>query len=221
MAQPAKFLFDTEFVIDARGRARLADEDEERLTRAELDAACAEARAAGAAESAMREREASERRQAEALERMAEGLRGLAERQGAVLAEALAQATRLALAIARRVAPAALARQPLAEIEALVGHQLAELVDEPRVVVRVAADLVGPLEARLDGLAAASGFAGAVILIADDALAPGDCRIEWADGGVERDEMALWQAFETAIARVLDDQAQEPGATAPEARSQS
>jgi flagellar assembly protein FliH len=34
-------------------------------------------------------------------------------------------------------------------------------------------------------------------------MAPGDCRIEWADGGVNRDEAATKSAIDEVVARYV------------------
>src|SRR3546814_8811652 len=48
-----------------------------------------------------------------------------------------------------------------------------------------------------------SGFEGKLVFLADERLKTGDLRVEWADGGVERNQMALWQEIDAVIARVL------------------
>jgi flagellar assembly protein FliH len=39
--------------------------------------------------------------------------------------------------------------------------------------------------------------------MAEDGLAAGDCRIEWADGGVARDEAATLAVIDDAVARYI------------------
>jgi flagellar assembly protein FliH len=39
--------------------------------------------------------------------------------------------------------------------------------------------------------------------MSEDGLAPGDCRIEWADGGVSRDEAATLTVIDDAVARYV------------------
>ena len=59
-------------------------------------------------------------------------------------------------------------------------------------MLRVNDALFDALQRRLAAIAQANGYAGKIVLLADDALAPGDGRIEWADGGAERDTRRLW-----------------------------
>lgn len=106
--------------------------------------------------------------------------------------------------IAKKLVPGLIERHGLAEIETLLGECLARLHDEPRIVVRVADATLDALRPRLDALAASIGFTGRIIAIGDPALPAGDARIEWADGGAERDSARAWADIDSHIARFLD-----------------
>ena len=88
--------------------------------------------------------------------------------------------------IVAKLVPGLAAKDPLAEVEAFATKCLHEAIDEPRVVLRVAHEIYEPLRERLDALANAAGYAGRIVLLVDDAIAAGDARVEWADGGAER-----------------------------------
>ena len=47
------------------------------------------------------------------------------------------------------------------------------------------------------------GFDGRLIVLAETGLAPGDCRIEWADGGLTRDRAATAAAIGEAVTRYV------------------
>lgn len=113
-------------------------------------------------------------------------------------------AAELAMTVARKVIPEISERGALTEIEAMVRKCLADRFDEPRVVVRVHDSLLDGLRARIDSTAAMAGFAGKLVLLADDSLNLTDCRIEWADGGAEKDEARLWKEIEEAARRFTD-----------------
>lgn len=115
----------------------------------------------------------------------------------------------LALTVARKLAPALMAREPMAEIEAFIGEFFADVIDEPRVVVRVNEALLANMAERVDEFAAANGFNGKIVVIAEESLAGSDCRIEWADGGANRRGEQLESEIDAAVARYLD-----PGAGA-------
>jgi flagellar assembly protein FliH len=112
-------------------------------------------------------------------------------------------ATELALAILRKMHPALSAKRGLDEVEAVLASCLEQLKKEPRLVAYVPNDLLDPLNERVSTISAARGFEGRVVLIGDPELADSDCRIEWADGGLERDTRRLWSDIEAALDRCL------------------
>ncbi|MFY8153393.1 MAG: flagellar assembly protein FliH [Hyphomicrobiales bacterium] len=101
------------------------------------------------------------------------------------------QAVDLALAVARRLAGAAIERFPTAEIERLVREAFSDLRATPHVVVRVEPMLVEPMTPLFERLARETGYAGRLVVLGDDALGASDVRIEWADGGIARDLATL------------------------------
>jgi flagellar assembly protein FliH len=114
-----------------------------------------------------------------------------------------------------KAVPASGRKAPLLEIEALLSDCLREAFDEPRLVLRVADSLFEPLQQRLAAITGAAGFAGKVVLLADEALGPGDARVEWAEGGAERDQRRLMHDIDGALARALDS-IPVPGTSPPE-----
>jgi len=95
-----------------------------------------------------------------------------------------------------------IAREPFAEISALATETFTHLVKAPQVVVHIGADAYEPTKAKLDEIAQARGFEGRLVVLSDAAMAPGDCSIEWADGGVARDRTATLAAIAPARIRV-------------------
>jgi len=203
MAHPRKFLFEQSFDHLA-GRGAKARQAEEKFSRVELDAA-REAARAEARDAALSEAAAAA--EAKAAAAVAALARDLAALLGAVDARA-AETQRLAVAALRAIVaktlPAFAAKAPLAEVEAFAAKYFREAIDEPRIVLRVADEVYEPLQARLDGIAATAGYAGRVVLLADTALAAGDARVEWADGGVERSLAEALSDFDAAMARLAD-----------------
>lgn len=143
--------------------------------------------------------------------RLAASLQGIEEMLARLLGGAAAEAEAgrremvgIALAISRKLLPSFSQRHGLAEIEEMVAQCVGELVDEPRLVIRVADAMLDAVAEKVEAVTAARGFAGRVVMLADAALPPGDCRIEWADGGVERDTARLWRDVDALAARLLD-----------------
>lgn len=194
MIQPVKYTFDTPFEAARPGRRARTSFD-----LAELEAAKQSAYADGARDGAAKERAATERREADALAAIAEALRAVAEARADAHAAAVDEGARLAGALARRFAGRLIARDPAFEVEALLRGCLESLHGEPRIVLRVGAeafDLLGP---RIDALAATVGFAGRIVLVGDPSLTGAACRVEWADGGAERDDAETWAAIDALL----------------------
>jgi flagellar assembly protein FliH len=110
----------------------------------------------------------------------------------------------------RKVIPELARRNALNEIEQLVRECLQAIYDEPRVVVRGHDRVIAALQPRIDAMAASCGFHGKIVLFADDQLNETDCRVEWADGGAERNLDDMWRQIDAALERIADD-----GAAAP------
>ena len=156
-----------------------------------------EARNAGLAEAAA----ATETRTAEAAARIAEcaeRLLALADRECETLRR---DASMLAIAAAKSIAGTLIDKQPLSEIEALVEACLAPLRNAPQLVVRLRAGEADALRERLGAIAERAGFTGRLVVLGEDNFAPGDCRIEWADGGIMRDRNKAIASIESTVAR--------------------
>ena len=185
MVHMRKFTFDTSFDPDAPDEEPLVGDvepaepeppPEPTYGQAELDAAVAAARAEGQAEGEARGRAAAEQAIDAAL---SQALAAIADRMETLVAEHRAadaalqrEAVRVARAAAGRVLPELARRHGLDELAAVVRDCLADLSEEPRMVVRVADALLDPLRARLDREPAVQGFAGHLVLLADERLGP-------------------------------------------------
>jgi flagellar assembly protein FliH len=207
MSTPHKFLFDQSF--DApdppRGAARnVPAAPEPTFTTAQLDAARAASTSEGRM-AALAEATCSVEGQAAAtLTRLEAALTTLLDARARMAEEAQRRAIEVAQIVLRKAVPALSRKAPLLEIEAMVADCLREAFDEPRIVLRVADVLFEALQKRLGALTASTGFAGRIVLLADEMLGPGDARVEWADGGAERDTGRLMRDIDGALARALD-----------------
>ena len=128
----------------------------------------------------------TERQLASAMSRCAAAVETIAARMGDVEDRMGSEAVSVAFAVARKLAPALIERQPMIEVAALVTDCLKHLIGVPHVVVRVNDALYESVHARLDDIAQTCGFSGRLAIVADPDLAAGDARVEWADGGVAR-----------------------------------
>ncbi len=109
------------------------------------------------------------------------------------------QIRRMALAIAKKILPSFVAQNGLAEIETLVSDTIRQMGREPRLVVRVHEAEFDVLNEKIQAIAERRAFSGKIVVLADADIAAGDCRIEWADGGIERNTPATEKAIEQTL----------------------
>jgi flagellar assembly protein FliH len=109
----------------------------------------------------------------------------------------------LSLAMVRRLFPEFARRHGLEEVKELLGRCLDNLRTEPRFTVKVASGQAEALKAEVDALAQSRGFEGRIAVAAEENLKPGDCRIEWSQGGMIRSADETWKAIEAAMEQAL------------------
>lgn len=221
MGAPHKFLFDqsfdqTEAARPAVGRkASPALPPEPTFSKAELDAAQAAGLEAGRIAALAEAAQAAETRAAEALAALAAGLSELLAARDSEAAAAQERAIEAMRDVLRKLAPALSRKAPLVELEEFITQCLRDAFDEPRLVLRIADSAFEAVQQRLAALTAATAFAGKVVLLADETLEQGDARVEWAEGGAERDARRLVHDIDGALARALDS-IPVPGTSRPE-----
>jgi flagellar assembly protein FliH len=199
MAAPAKFLFDVDFsapekrekpVTPAEIAAKIA-EAEARAYRAGYDAAQREAKVE------------SDRRAALALEEIGIAVKGIASRFASIETRMETEAVDVAVAVARKLCVELIAREPLGEIMALVSDCFSHLVSTPHLVVRINDGLYDAARTQIERMAAQAGFEGRLVILAEPTIATGDCRIEWADGGVVLDRTAIEAKISELVGRYM------------------
>ena len=197
MASTAKYLFDEDFATGEKPTITLVEAERRRI-----DAESQAYRKGFTAGEAKAQGEAAQRAAA-ALQLMAEGLDKLNKALAGIEIRLETEAVEVAVAVAGKLCPALIAREPFAEISALATECFQHLVKTPHVVVRVGPAIYEIAKDKLDTIAQARGFTGRLVVMAEDSLAAGDCRIEWADGGVARDEAATLAVIDDAVARYV------------------
>ena len=200
MAAPAKFMFDTDFTAPNKARERAA-------TDAEIaqKVAAAEARAyRDGFDAGQREAKAeSDRRAALALEEIKLAMQGIAARLANVEDRMETEAVDVAIAVARKLCAELVAAEPLGEIIGLVKDCFSHLVATPHLVVRINDQLYEGAHERIERLAKQSGFEGRLVILAEPEIATGDCRIEWADGGVVLERAAIDGKIDELVDRYM------------------
>ena len=198
MGTAKKFTFDVEFrpegdLVSNAARAR----QRKVFTQDEIDQMFAKARAAGMKAGQVRAAEA----QAAAIADFCTVVReALTSAQGEI-ETVRAEATQLAFAAAKKLAPAALAQFPEGEVELALREAMHQAIGEPRIVLRASQPVIEAMSDKLADMAREEGFDGRIIAQAEPGLAAGDCRIEWRGGGAERSLAALEDAIDAVIAR--------------------
>jgi flagellar assembly protein FliH len=193
-----KFTFDTEFTGgESRPAPAARARQKQTLTNEELDTLQASARSEG--------ENNSQARAAEALERTIAALtisvRAALDTSHAEIEALRDEAARLALAMARKIAPAALAALPAGDVEIALRQAMHQAIGEPRITLRAAPAVTEVLEPRLAHIAHEEGYEGRVMVAADAGMTGGDCRIEWRGGGAARSEQIIEDALTALIAR--------------------
>jgi flagellar assembly protein FliH len=199
MGAPTKFLFDVDFTSGASRKETIALA-EHALKVADADKAGHKRGYADAQRDAKVE---ADRRIAAALERIAKGIGEAAVKLAAIETRLECEAVEVAVAVARKLAPALVAREPFAEISALASDCFRQLVASPHIAVRVNDALYAAAKEKLDDIVRARGFEGRLVVLAEPDIALGDCRIEWADGGINRDSGKTAAAIDESVARYV------------------
>lgn len=207
MAATRKFMFETNFENAEKAVAKSDRAPPPKpplsLTEEQVAEIRAQAFAEGRVKGADEAHASAETLAAQMLARIDERLTAVATALAPAVDEIRRDAVQVALAVMRKVTPGFARSANLTEIEALVTACLASTLDEPRVVVRVPDALLDAVKDKLATLPERSGFGGKVVLIADDNLGSADCRVEWADGGVERDPDWMWNRIQGVVERFL------------------
>jgi len=205
MSAAKKFLFETDFAGGADGKP-----DEAVIALVEHAAQLADAETAaqqrGYAQAQSDADVESGRRMADALERIAASLAIANDALHAIETRLECEAVEVAVAVARKLAPALLAREPFAEISALASECFRQLIAAPHIAVRVNDALYATAKEKLDEIVRARNYEGRLVVLAEPEIAVGDCRIEWADGGINRDSAAADAAIGGAVAGYVSAQ---------------
>jgi flagellar assembly protein FliH len=200
MASPAKFLFDMDFSAPDKGRERPATalEIAQKIASAEAHAY------RDGYDAGQREAKAeSDRRTALALEEIGIGIQAIKARFSGIETRMETEAVDVAVAVARKLCSELISGEPLGEITALARDCFSHLVSTPHLVVRINDSLYEPARDRIERLAKQSGFAGRLVILAEPEIQSGDCKIEWADGGVVLERAAIEAKIDELVGRYM------------------
>jgi len=196
--RPARFTFDLDL-----GRGDRGPSPGDATHAARLEAARAEGREAGFAEGERSAASKAARQLAASVEALAQRAAQLVAAQDETRRALLGEATGLAAVVAKKLAAGLVEREPEGALLSLVERCLASLDGVPHLVIRCHPDLVEKLQAGAEPRLAAAGFAGRLVVVGEPQLRLGDGRVEWADGGLVRDQSALSEHIDRTIAAYL------------------
>lgn len=215
MAATNRFLFDTDFTSD-QATADSADKQVKSevsvYTESDVIALKAEAFEQGLSEGQNQSRQGLETTVAETVTSIGAQFEQLMTSHVEKIHAVKQESAELAYTIASKFAPALIELAPETEVRQLIEDCLVDLYDEPRIVIRANEDVCQKISEKINEITSRSAFPGNLILLADDTQHPGDCRVEWADGGTER-RLADIQA---RLKEVIDRFIRSSGQTKPE-----
>ena len=217
MVKLQKFLFDTDFDAPRINAAEMSYVEDEidvaeippveppppTFSEEELALAREQAFVAGRQAGLQEAERAAQQMIGMALAGCAHHLQALAAAQAAANEALTRDAVAIALAVIRKLHPEFCRLYGVAEIAAAVEGSLAHLDRAARITMKVHPDLVESVRERCDALAAQISFEGKLIVTGDPQLPPGDCRLEWGDGGAERDGNRTWTEIDKAVETAL------------------
>jgi flagellar assembly protein FliH len=205
MSMSDKFLFDTSFEPEDMDGSVMPGQKpaKPKFGEADLEKARTEGFAAGKESGRQEAMQSIEQQISQTLSAISEQLTGLSQAQVQASERQTRGAVEAALTVVRKMFPRLAGRHGLTEIESVVCDCLERLRTEPRIVIRVADSLLDQVEQRVIQLAAGAGFDGKIVFLSQEGLQPGDIRVEWADGGAERDSDRLWHEIDQIITRTI------------------
>ena len=196
MASQSKFTFDTEFLGKEDRQAPAARaRQKQTLTTEELERIRAEARIQGENSAQARNTEALDR----SIAALTISVRATLDQSHGEIESLRDEAARLALAMAKRIASAALAALPTGDVEIALRQAMHQAIGEPRITLRTSTVVAEAIEPRLAAIAQEEGYDGRIAIAAEPGMKAGDCRIEWRGGGAERSEDAIEEALTSLI----------------------
>lgn len=176
MAQPRRYAFETEFSADGS----ILREAAKPLSPEEAEALCADAYERGKRDALAQ----AERCAAEALSSLADAASGVLSRLDAESRAVRAEAARVAMTAARKIAGEALDGFGVERAAAAVEAAMDALRHQPRLVVKLPTQTAESLSPRIAQMREAHAYASAVLVRADPQAKAGEISIDWSDGVV-------------------------------------
>lgn len=140
-----------------------------------------------------------EKQQADTLEKIASLLKEMEPFCQKVSAQAFETAVEFAFAVCKKILPALNKRDGLNEIRALLEQNFRFLKEEPKISIRLNPALADPIKQYIAQIVIKESYPGKIAVIRDENIALGDCRIEWKNGGLERNTQDILNQTEELL----------------------
>lgn len=140
-----------------------------------------------------------EKQQADTLEKIASLLKEMEPFCRKVSEKAFETATEFAFAVCRKILPALTEREGLNEIRTLLEKNFQFLKEEPKISIRLNPALADPIKKHIAQIVLKEAYPGKIAVVRDESIAPGDCRIEWKNGGLERNTQDILNQTEELL----------------------
>lgn len=204
-AASSRYLFDLDFDAENRVKDEVEVEPTISLYEHEAQMAALERKVRAEAHEAGRQEavEAGSNALAEETQRLTSVVQSMLSRLDTEIGLREEGAVRIAVSAAKKLARRLLNAEPVGEVENLFRSCLAPMFDASHLVVRMNADHVDDVRERLEAIAATQGFEGRLIFMGEEDFAPGDTRIEWADGGLARSQDEIEKGIDDLVAGYL------------------
>ena len=206
MSTTNRFMFDTEFGSEAAVRkktSKAAEPQEAVYTESDVALLKTQAFEEGMRTGQSQSMTGIESTVADTMAAIGTQLQQLIGTHEAKLQAVKQDAARLAMEVAGKLAPAMIEQAPEEEVLKTIEDCLVDLNDEPRIVVRASDEICGAIAGKIDAIANKAGFQGKLILLPDEMKQGGDCRIEWADGGAERNIEDIRRKMDGVVSRFI------------------
>lgn len=140
-----------------------------------------------------------DRRLVEMLEQFVQSVSPLFDHYKKMVVQVQQDVPKAALAIARKVASAALDRNAETVVSDIATRCCETMINEPELSITVHESMGDTLERKLKEMATRLPAATHIVIMRDPAMPAADCRIEWKHGALERVTAQLWQQVEQAV----------------------
>jgi hypothetical protein len=211
MSDHSRFFFEKEFVPgephpDDVAASMVDPADVPVYSQRQVDTMLADARNEGSVEAMTAAKEDTGAFAAQTMEYIAQQMDRLGTFQDSIVQVIHKEAVELASLIGSKLARKLMAREPKAEVDALITEMLRQFTDvgiAPRVIVHVHPILHEDISANIAVLKSRNAFSGEITVLEGEGFGPTDCSVEWASGGARRDVKALEEEVKATIDRYL------------------